>query len=121
MLTGWNFLSLRQNFKRKSMEVLGSVKVYKKYTDWNYKSSKYRKHREKEIAIEANMIHLLTIVKSYNLEPHLSFRQKNLKSDSPFLDIKRSYLLNGGLGVFVTDNCVSLANNQPQQINEVPS
>ena len=87
MSSGCNFVSLRQNSKRKSIKDLGSVKVYKKPTERNYKSTKYRKHTEKEIAIEANMIDLLTNVKRNNPDPHLSFWRKNLKSDYPILKI----------------------------------
>jgi len=66
------------------------------------------------------MIHLLTIVESNNPDLHLSFWQKNLTSDYPVVEIKKSNLLIGGFIDFVIDNCVSLANKQPQQINEVP-
>jgi len=66
MSTGCNFLSLIQNSKRRSIGDLGSVKVHKKCNDRYHKSRKYQKHRETEITIEVNMIHLIIIVFSDN-------------------------------------------------------
>jgi len=54
------------------------------------------------------MIKVLTITKSDDPSLHLNFWQENLKSDYPVIEIKKSNLKNGGLGVFATDNCIFL-------------
>lgn len=101
-------MNLRQNPKRKSIQDIGTAKIYRKYTDKSRNSIKYVKRIEKEAAIEANMVKLLTIVKNDNPAIHLQFWQENLRSDYPVIEIRRSNLINGGFGVFVTDNCYFL-------------
>jgi len=75
-------------------------------------------HVEKEAAIQANMIKLLTIVKSDNTDFHLIliFWQENLRSYYPVMEIKQSNLVKGGIGVFVTDNCIFL----PKELMLIP-
>jgi len=85
MSTGHTFLSLRQNSKRRSIDDVGSVRVHKKWNDRNYKSRKYRKHRETENKIDVNIIHIIIIVFNDNFDPELSFWLTNLKSDFTIL------------------------------------
>ena len=54
------------------------------------------------------MKRLLSVVKDDNPASHLEFWKENLQSDYPVLEIRTSNLVNGGLGVFVTDNCFFL-------------
>jgi len=57
MSIGQTFLRLRQISKRRLIDDIGSVNVDKKWNDRNY-----RKHRETEIRIDVNIIHIILIV-----------------------------------------------------------
>ena len=101
-------MKLRRQPKQKQCYEAGPVRnVGKKYHQ-SLKRIEYIKSIRKQAAIDANMIKVLTIAKSDNPSLHLNFWQENLKSDYPVIEIKKSNLKNGGLGVFVTDNCIFL-------------
>ena len=101
-------MELRKNPKQIIIRDAGPIRNHKKrherkkYKIWN------NKRLEKQAAIEANMISLLTIAKINNPDLHLNFWRENLRSDYPVIEIRKSNFVNGGLGVFVTNNCVFL-------------
>jgi len=103
-------MELRQNPKQKTIEDIGRVRNNKKIHARKHKRYIYLRKNEKEAAITANMIKLLTIAGSINPEDHLNFWRENLRSDYPVIELGTSYLVNARLGVFVANNCVFLPN-----------
>jgi hypothetical protein len=103
-------MELRQNPKQKKIEDNGRIISNEKFHARRRAREKYLRRNQKEAAITANMIKLLTIAGSINPEDHLNFWRENLKSDYPVVELRKSNLVNAGLGVFVTDNCVFLPN-----------
>ena len=101
-------MELRQNPKQKSIHDIGTARSYKNYNEKKLRNIWHVKCIEKEAAIKANMIKLLTVVKSDNPYIHLNFWQENLRSEYPVIEIKQSNLVHGGVGVFATDNCIFL-------------
>jgi len=67
---------------------------------------RFRRHVFKKATAESNMLRLLTFAKSDKPELHLNFWQENLRSDYPVVVLRKSSLIDGGLGVVVTNNCV---------------
>ena len=104
-------MPLRPNPKRKIIQDAGEVRNSKKYHMSKLNRANYSKRVERESAIDANMIKLLKVAKSRKPEDHLNFWKDNLKSDYPVVEIRKSNLVHGGYGVFVTNNCIFLPSN----------
>jgi len=101
-------MKLRQNPKRTTTHEAGPVEDKKKYYQKKIRIVRDIQRTEKEAATNANMISLLTLSKSKDPALHLRFWQENLRSGYPVVEIRRSNLLKGMNGLFVTNNCVFL-------------
>ena len=110
-------MRLRQNPKRTNSYEAGSVRDKRKYYKKKIRRVRDIQRTEKEAAIHANMIYLLTIAKSEDPALHLFFWKENLKSGYPVVTIRRSNLTKGENGLFVTDNCIYL----PEGLMYIPN
>ena len=101
-------MKLRENPKRKTIYDAVLTESRENRNMKRSKQVRYRRQVKKQAAIDANMIQLLTIAKSKNPAIHLAFWIENLRSDYPVIEIRKSNLIKGGLGVFATKNCLFL-------------
>lgn len=101
-------MKTRRNPKHRNIYEAGNVKDYENKNKKRLRQIWYIRKVAKQAAIEANMIRVLTIAKSNDPTLHLQFWLENLRSDYPVIELKKSNLKHGGLGAFVTTNCVFL-------------
>lgn len=104
-------MKLRRKPKQKSTYYAGEVRSGKMESKKKLRRKRYMREVSKATAIESNMIKLLTIANSNNPEIHLRFWEENLKSNYPVIEIRESNFINGGLGIFATNNCIYLPKN----------
>lgn len=104
-------MNLRNNPKQKSLYYAGTIKSGQKENKRKLRRERYARKIAKETAITSNMMKLIMVAQSNDPLVHLEFWKENLQSDYPVIEIKKSNLTYGGIGVFVTSNCFFLPRN----------
>lgn len=99
-------MELRRSRKSNEIYEDGQLRDQNEYKNSMKNKKKYQRHLTKKTAIQVNMIRLLEVVESKKPTVHLDFWKENLQSSHPIIEIRKSNLLHGGFGVFVTDNCL---------------